>query len=94
MCVVVHVQTRSDPGHLRRLQPGLPGLLRLHRAVELPVPHPGGDLQCQPAHEALQKVFLINAGHFKPSQSGLMSLNADNYCALVLISSSAGALGN
>lgn len=58
---VVHVQTRSDPRNLRRLQPGLSSLLRLHRPVELPVPDPGRDLQCQPAHEALQKVFLLSA---------------------------------
>lgn len=64
VCVVVHVHPRSDPGDLRRLQPGLPSLLRLHRSVELPLPHPGGHLQRQPAHEALQKVFLLNAAHF------------------------------
>lgn len=60
--------TLSDPRNLRRLQPGLPSLLRLHRPVELPVPHPGRDLQCQPAHEALQKVFVINAGPSRRSE--------------------------
>lgn len=62
-CACVHVRPRSDPRNLWRLQPGLPGFLRLHRPVELPLPHPGRDLQCQPAHEALQKVFLAQS-HF------------------------------
>lgn len=81
LCVVVHVLPRSDPRNLRRLQPGLSGLLRLHRSVELPVPHPGRDLQCQPAHEALQKVFLINAGHFSTSE-WLRATERDDYPAL------------
>lgn len=32
--------------------------------MELPLPHPGRDLQRQPAHEALQKVFLTHS-HFE-----------------------------
>ncbi len=62
LCVFVNTcKPCSDPGNLWRLQPGLPGFLRLHRFVELSFPHPGRDLQCQPAHEALQKVFLIHS---------------------------------
>lgn len=49
--------------------------------MELPVPHPGRDLQCQPAHEALQKVFLINAGHFNTSE-WLRATEWDDYPAL------------